>query len=78
MPLCEIIEGNQSLEKCIKNFCVKESRVTDGLSLEHTDFVRQQKKIYKIMFWKSTCNLCVCNLRKKEGGREFQNVTFFL
>jgi len=48
--------------------------VTDGLSLEHMDFVSQQKKIYKIMLWKSTCNLCVCTLREKGGGRVFQNL----
>lgn len=44
MPPRAIIERNQSGEKCIKNFCAKELRVTDGLSWEHMDFVRQQGK----------------------------------
>lgn len=68
---------DQSSEKCIKNFCANESRMTDGLSLEHMDFVRQQKKTHKITLWKRTCNLCVCTLREKEGSRMFQNLSFF-
>lgn len=45
-PPRAIIERNQSGEKCIKNFCAKGLRVTDGLSREHMDFVRQQGKKY--------------------------------